>query len=130
MAHKSSPTGNKEKYGWPARLTQIMDNAGFVTVCCSMSMVSRTSCSDFACQGSYSATHTLGLLKLHNKVMSWISGDYECHYPQPLPEANATTVRDLTVPSVSSLPLSVMVRSHAFICVELVHHGSPSMNSF
>ena len=22
MAHKSSPTGNKEKYGWPARLTQ------------------------------------------------------------------------------------------------------------
>ena len=28
-----------------------------------------------------------------------------------LPEANATTVRDLTVPSVSGLPLSVMVRS-------------------
>jgi len=43
MAHKS----------WKA--------AGFVTVCCSMSMVSRTSCSHFACQGSYYATHTFGL---------------------------------------------------------------------
>ena len=43
---------------------------------------------------------------------------YECHYAWPLPEANATTVRDLTVPSVSSLPLSIMVRSHAFISVE------------
>ena len=30
--------------------------AGFVTVCCSMSMVSKTSCSHFACQGSYYAT--------------------------------------------------------------------------
>jgi len=34
--------------------------AGFVTVCYSMSMVSRTSCSHFVCQGSYYATHTLG----------------------------------------------------------------------
>ena len=42
-------------------------------------------------------------------------------YALPLPEANTTTVRDLTVPSVSSLPLSIMVRSHAFISVELVH---------
>ena len=33
-----------------------------------------------------------------------------------LPEANTTTVRDLTVPSVSSL--SIMVRSRAFIGVE------------
>ena len=32
-----------------------------------------------------------------------------------------TTMRDLTVPSVSSLPLSIMVRSRAFISVELVH---------
>ena len=38
-----------------------------------------------------------------------------------LPEANATTVRDLSVPSVSSLPFSVMGRSRAFIGVELVH---------
>ena len=35
--------------------------AGFVTVCCFMSMVSKTSCSNFTCQGSYYATHTLGL---------------------------------------------------------------------
>ena len=35
--------------------------AGFFTVCCSMSMVSRTSCSHFTCQGSYYATHTLVL---------------------------------------------------------------------
>ena len=35
--------------------------AGFVTVCCSMRMVSKTSCSHLACQGSYYATHTLGL---------------------------------------------------------------------
>ena len=58
---------------------------------------------------------------LHNKVMSWISGAYECHYACPLPEANATTVCDLTVLSVSSLPSSVMVHSRAFIGVELVH---------
>ena len=38
-----------------------------------------------------------------------------------IPEANETTVRDLTVPSVSSLPLSVKVYSRAFIGVELVH---------
>ena len=85
-------------------------------------MVSKTLCSHFACQGSYSATHTKGAwTKLHNKVMSWISGTYECQYAWPLPEADAATVRDLTVPSVSSLPLSVMVRSRAFIGVELVH---------
>ena len=44
-------------------------------------------------------------------------------YAWPLPEANATTVRDLTVLSVGSPPLSlsVKVRSRAFIGVELVH---------
>ena len=30
----------------------------------------------------------------HNKVMSRISGAYECHYACFLPEANTTTVRD------------------------------------
>ena len=54
--------------------------------------------------------YTHAWTKLHNKVMSWISGAYECH-AWPLPEANSTTVCDLTVPSVGSLPLSVMVRS-------------------
>ena len=42
-------------------------------------------------------------------------------YAWPIPEANTTTMRDLTVPSVSSLPLSITVRSRAFISVELVH---------
>ena len=65
--------------------------------------------------------YTHAWTKLHNEVMSWISGAYECHYAWPLPEANATTVRDLTVLSVSSLPLPIMVRSRAFISVELVH---------
>ena len=59
-----------------------------------MSMVlKQTSCSHFACQGSYYATHT-HWTKHHNEVMSWISGVYECHYAWPLPEANVTTVRD------------------------------------
>ena len=57
-------------------------------------------------------THTW--TKLHNNVMSWISGAYECHYAWSLPEVNATTVCDLTVLSVGSLPLSVMVCSCAF----------------
>jgi len=34
------------------------------------------------------------------------------NYAWPLPEVNSTTVRDLTGLSVSSLPLSVVVRSH------------------
>jgi len=34
---------------------------GFVTVCCSMSTASKTSCSHFSAQGSYYAIHTLGL---------------------------------------------------------------------
>ena len=56
--------------------------------------------------------YTHAWTKLHNKVTSWISGAYECNYAWPLPEANATTVHDLTVPSVSSLPLSVIVCNH------------------
>ena len=57
------------------------------------------------------ATHMLGL---NFTMKSWaesLHGAYECHYAWLLPEANSTTVRNLTVPSVSSLPLSVMVRS-------------------
>ena len=56
----------------------------------------------------------------HGKLNLW-RRLYEYHYAWPLPEANVTTMGDLTVPSVSSLPLSVMVRSRAFIGVELVH---------
>ena len=38
------------------------------------------------------------------------------NYVWALPDANSTTVRDLTVPSVSSLSLSIMVSScHAYI---------------
>ena len=73
----------------------------------------------FSGQGSfYGYTHAW--TKLHKQVISWISGAYECYYAWPLLEANSTTVHNLTVPSVSSLPLSVMVRSwHA--CVNLSH---------
>ena len=62
--------------------TQIMDNSriSFVTVCCSMSMVSKTSCSHFCGQGSYSTstTHTLGLnftIKLWAEFLAplWVS---------------------------------------------------------
>ena len=88
--------------------------AGFVTVCCSMTVVSKTLCSHFSSQGSYYG-YTYTWTKL---VMSWISGAYECHYAWPLHEANSTTVRDLTVPSVSSLPLSVMVHS-CHVCINL-----------
>ena len=72
----------------------------------------------------YSYTHSW--TKLHNEVMSWIFGAYECHYAWPLPEANLTTVRGLTISSVSNLSLSVMVRS-AFsraIVMELDSEGS------
>ena len=58
----------------------------------------------------YSYTHAW--TKIHNEVMSWISGAYECHYAWSLPEANSTTVHDLTASPVSSLPLSLMVCSH------------------
>ena len=75
-------------------------------------LVSKTSYSHFSGHGSYySYTHARTTCKLHNEVMSWIFGAYECHYAWPLPEANSTTVRDLTVSSVSSLFLSVMVHS-------------------
>ena len=53
--------------------------AGFVTVCCSMSMVSKTLCSHFSSQGSYYG-YTHAWTKFHNEVMSWTSGAYECHY--------------------------------------------------
>ena len=78
----------------------------FVTVCCSMKMVGKTLCSHFSSQGSY-YSYTHAWTKLHNEVMSWISGTYYL----PEFEANSTTVCDLTVLSVSSLPLSVIVCS-------------------
>ena len=46
--------------------TQTM---GFVTVCCSMNMVGKTSCSHFSSERSYYGyTHTW--TKLHNEVMT------------------------------------------------------------
>ena len=85
--------------------------------CCSINMVGKTSCSHFSSEGSYYGyTHTW--TKLHNEVMSWISGPYEHHWS----ELNYT-VPDLTVPSLSSLPLSVMVCS-CHSCVNLSHHCS------
>ena len=62
---------------------------GFVTFCCSMSVVSKTLCSHFSSQVSYYG-YTQAWTKLHNKVMSWISGAYECHYAWSLPEVNWT----------------------------------------
>ena len=54
------------------------------------------------------ATHTLGLnfTNCHDLNL-W----HLCHYLWSLPEANSTTVRDLTVPSVRSLSSSVMICS-------------------
>ena len=67
--------------------------------------------------------YTHAWTKLHNQVMSWTSGAVymSVNMRWPLPEVNTTTVRDLIVLSVSSLPLSIMVHSCAFIGVELVH---------
>ena len=45
--------------------------------------------------------------KLHNKIMRCIIAVMSVDYAWPLLEANSTTVRDWTVPSVSSLPLIV-----------------------
>ena len=49
-------------FSW--HINQWWITEGFVTVCCSndmMSMVSKTLCSHFYCQGSYYTAHTLGL---------------------------------------------------------------------
>ena len=73
-------------------LSWHMDNSRIVTVCCSMSMVSKTLYSHFTYQRSYTASYSHSWTKLHNEVMSWISGAYEYHYAWPLPEVNATTV--------------------------------------
>ena len=68
--------------------------AEFVTVCCSMSMVSNTLCSHFFGQWSYCGyTHTL--TKLHTEVTRWISRAYECRLCMDSPEVNSTTVCDL-----------------------------------
>ena len=68
--------------------------AEFVTVCCSMSVVSNTLCSHFFGQWSYWG-YTHALTKLHTEVMSWISRAHECRLCMDLPEANSTTLRDL-----------------------------------
>ena len=69
--------------------------AGFVIVCCSMSILSKTLCSHFSGQGSYYG-YTHAWTKLRNDRRLWVS-----HYAWPLPEVNSTTVRDLMVPFVS-----------------------------
>jgi len=85
--------------------------AGFVTVCYSMSMVSKTLCSHFFGQGSCYTTQTLGLdFTIKSRAESLELMSVIMHGPY-IPEVNSTTVYDLMVPSVSSLPLSVMVRS-------------------
>ena len=81
-----------------------------LSACCSMGTVSKILCSHFSHQGRYyGCTHAW--TKLQNEVRSWISGAYDCHYAWTLPEANSTSVHDLMVTSVSSLPLSVLVYS-------------------
>ena len=73
----------------------------FVTVCCSMSVVSKTSCSQagllsymlkncshFSGQGSYYG-YTQTWTKLHTEVMNWISGaSYECWLCMALTSSN------------------------------------------
>ena len=68
--------------------------AEFITVCCSMSVVSNTSCSHFFAQWSYWG-YTHAFTKLYTEVTSWISRAYECQLCMDLPEANSITVRDL-----------------------------------
>ena len=76
--------------------------AGFVAVCCSMSIVSKTVQPFRLSRKLLCYTHAC--TKLHNHESHELnSGAYECHYAWPLPEASTTTVCDLTVPSVSSL---------------------------
>ena len=81
--------------------------AGFVTVCCSMSMVSKTLYSHFSSQGSYYTSYSHSWTKLHN-LLSWAESWHLYHYLWSLPEVNSTIVHDLTVPSVSSLPWSTV----------------------
>ena len=87
-----------------------MDNSRICHCRCFMSMVSKNFVQPFL-QSRKLLRYTHAWTKLHNEVMSWILGAYEYHYSWPLPEANSTTVHDLTAPSVSSLPLPVIVRS-------------------
>ena len=70
--------------------------AEFVTVCCSMSVVSNTLCSHFFGQWSNWGGYTHAFTKLHSEVMSWISCAYECRSVcMDLPEPNSITVHDL-----------------------------------
>ena len=68
--------------------------AEFVTVCCSMSLVSNTSCTHFFGQWSYILRLHI-CFKLHTEVMRWICRAYGCRLCMDLPEANSTTVCDL-----------------------------------
>ena len=74
-----------------------MDSSRICHCHCFMSMASKTSCCHFSGQGSYCSTHTLGQI-FTNCLWHLLR-----HYSWPLPEANSTTVRDLTAPSVNSL---------------------------
>jgi len=75
---------------------------------CSMSMVlGKLRAATSLVKEATTAIRTL----LNFTMKSWAYGAYECHYAWLLPEVNSTTVRDLTVSSMSSQPLSVTVRS-------------------
>ena len=85
----------------------------FVTVCCSMSVVSNTSCSHFFGQWSYWG-YIHAFTKLRAGVMRWISHAYECRLCMDFTwsELNYSTWFVLSV----SLPLSVMIHScHATV---------------
>ena len=62
-----------------------MDNSRICHHCCSMSVVSITSCSHFFGQWSYWG-YTHGFTKFHTEVMSWISRAYGCRLCMDLPE--------------------------------------------
>ena len=119
---------SKMIYHWGASLSEHAlahkpwITAGFVTVGCSMSMVSKTLCNHFACQGSYHTTHTFGL---NFTIKTWAESLVLIR--MALPEANSTIVYDLMVPSVSSLPLSSHGLQSRFHRREV---SSPNMNLF
>ena len=107
-------TSKLSKHALPIKcFVMAMDNSRISSITVPRAcMVSKTSYSHFFGQGLSYYSYTHAWTKLHNEVMSWIFGVYECHYARPLPEASSTTVCGLTVSSVSSLPLSIMVHRH------------------
>ena len=102
--------------------------AKFVTVCCSMSMVSNTSCSNFFGQWSY-WSYTHAFTKLHTEVMSWISCAYECQLCMDLLN---TVLHDLYCPWAACPCLSwSTVAMHALTWVVFVPRASfmPTLHS-